>query len=72
MTEEEAVAGMEDVETIARRILEEEGLPYTPPDQVGGFKVIPACVLHQRFLSRIPIRNRGGLGRVVRSWSPRD
>ncbi len=33
MTEEEAVAGMEDVETIARRILEEEGLPYTPPDQ---------------------------------------
>lgn len=33
MSEEEAVAGMEDVETIARRILEEEGLPYTPPDQ---------------------------------------
>ncbi len=33
MTEEEAVASMEDVETIARRILEEEGLPYTPPDQ---------------------------------------
>ncbi|MBD5161736.1 MAG: DUF4097 family beta strand repeat protein [Oscillibacter sp.] len=33
MTEEEAVAGMEDVETIARRIMEEEGLPYTPPDQ---------------------------------------
>ena len=32
MSEEEAVAGMEDVETIARRILEEEGLPYTPPD----------------------------------------
>ena len=29
MSEEEAVAGMEDVETIARRILEEEGLPYT-------------------------------------------
>lgn len=27
MTEEEAVASMEDVETIARRILEEEGLP---------------------------------------------
>lgn len=33
MSEEEAVAGMEDVETIARRIMEEEGLPYTPPDQ---------------------------------------
>lgn len=33
MTEEEAVAGMEDVETIARRIMEEEGLPYTPPEQ---------------------------------------
>lgn len=33
MTEEEAVAGMEDVETIARRILEEEGLPYTPPEE---------------------------------------
>ncbi len=31
MTEEEAVAGMEDVDTIARRILEEEGLPYKPP-----------------------------------------
>lgn len=33
MSEEEAVAGMEDVETIARRIMEEEGLPYTPPEQ---------------------------------------
>lgn len=33
MTEEDAVAGMEDVETIARRIIEEEGLPYTPPEQ---------------------------------------
>ena len=33
MTEEEAVAGMEDVETIARRIMEEENLPYTPPEQ---------------------------------------
>lgn len=32
MSEEEAVAGMEDVETIARRIMEEEGLPYTPPE----------------------------------------
>lgn len=31
MTEEDAVAGMEDVDTIARRILEEEGLPYEPP-----------------------------------------
>jgi len=35
MTEEEAVASMEDVDTIARRILEEEGLPpgspVTPP-----------------------------------------
>lgn len=31
MTEEEAVAGMEDVDTIARRILEEEGLPFEPP-----------------------------------------
>ena len=33
MSEEEAVAGMEDVETIARRIMEEEGLPYTPPEE---------------------------------------
>lgn len=33
MSEEDAVASMEDVETIARRIMEEEGLPYTPPDQ---------------------------------------
>lgn len=33
MSEEEAVAGMEDVETIARRIMEGEGLPYTPPEQ---------------------------------------
>lgn len=33
VTEEEAVAGMEDVETIARRIMEEEGLPYTPPEK---------------------------------------
>lgn len=33
MTEEEAVAGMEDVETIARRILEEEGLPYVPSEE---------------------------------------
>lgn len=33
MSEEEAVASMEDVETIARRIMEEEGLPYTPPEQ---------------------------------------
>ena len=33
MTEEEAVAGMEDVETIARRIMEEENLPYTPPEK---------------------------------------
>ena len=36
MTEDEAVAGMEDVETIARRILEEEGLPFSsagaPPE----------------------------------------
>ncbi len=32
MSEEEAVAGMEDVETIARRILEEEGLAYIPPE----------------------------------------
>ncbi|MBD5149841.1 MAG: DUF4097 family beta strand repeat protein [Oscillibacter sp.] len=32
MTEEEAVAGMENVETIARRIMEEENLPYTPPE----------------------------------------
>lgn len=31
MDEDEAVAGMEDVDTIARRILEEEGLPYRPP-----------------------------------------
>lgn len=31
MDEAEAVAGMEDVDTIARRILEEEGLPYRPP-----------------------------------------
>lgn len=33
MSEEEAVASMEDVGTIARRIMEEEGLPYTPPEQ---------------------------------------
>ena len=33
VTEEEAVAGMEDVETIARRIMEEENLPYTPPEK---------------------------------------
>ena len=33
MTEDEAVASMEDVETIARRIMEEEGLPYTPPEE---------------------------------------
>ena len=33
MSEEDAVAGMEDVETIARRIMEEEGLPYTPPEE---------------------------------------
>lgn len=33
MSEEDAVASMEDVETIARRIMEGEGLPYTPPDQ---------------------------------------
>lgn len=33
MSEEEAAASMEDVETIARRIMEEEGLPYTPPEQ---------------------------------------
>ena len=33
MSEEEAVASMESVETIARRILEEEGLPYTPPEK---------------------------------------
>jgi len=33
MSEEEAVAGMEDVETIARRIMEGEGLPYTPPEK---------------------------------------
>ena len=32
MTEDEAVASMEDVETIARRVMEEEGLPYTPPE----------------------------------------
>lgn len=31
MDEDAAVAGMEDVDTIARRILEEEGLPYRPP-----------------------------------------
>ena len=33
MTEEEAVAGMEDLETIVRRILEEEGLPYRSPEE---------------------------------------
>lgn len=33
MSEADAVASMEDVETIARRIMEGEGLPYTPPDQ---------------------------------------
>ncbi len=33
MSEEDAVASLEDVETIARRIMEEEGLPYTPPNQ---------------------------------------
>ena len=36
MSEDEAVAGMEDVDTIVRRILEEEGLPYreviSPPE----------------------------------------
>lgn len=31
MSEEEAVASLEDMETIVRRILEEEGLPYVPP-----------------------------------------
>ena len=31
MSEAEAVESMEDVETIARRILEEEGLPASPP-----------------------------------------
>lgn len=41
MGEEEAVAGLEDVETIARRILEEEGLPYTPPEERPP--VPPAC-----------------------------
>ena len=30
MTEEEAVSGMEDLDTIVRRILEEEGVPETP------------------------------------------
>lgn len=33
MSEEDAVASMEDVETIARRIMEGEGLPYTPPEE---------------------------------------
>ncbi len=43
MTEDEAVAGMEDVETIARRILEEEGLPFSsagaPPEYPDASKL---------------------------------
>ncbi|MDE7260822.1 MAG: DUF4097 family beta strand repeat-containing protein [Oscillospiraceae bacterium] len=35
MTEDEAVASMEDLDTIARRILEEEGLPYRPPEAIA-------------------------------------
>lgn len=34
MTEEQAVSGMEDVDTIARRVLEEEGLPYRPLGEI--------------------------------------
>lgn len=34
MTEAQAVSRMEDVDTIARRILEEEGLPYRPPEEI--------------------------------------
>lgn len=33
MSEDEAVGSMEDVETIARRVLEEEGLSYQPPEE---------------------------------------
>lgn len=33
MSEDEAVGSMEDVETIARRVLEEEGLSYRPPEK---------------------------------------
>ena len=34
MAEEQAVASMEDVDTIARRILEEEGLPYRSLEEI--------------------------------------
>ena len=36
MVEEQAVASMEDVDTIARRILEEEGLPYRSPEETAA------------------------------------
>ena len=44
MSEDAAVASMEDVDTIARRILEEEGKTYRPPEAVappGGPDISP-------------------------------